>query len=71
MEFVFKNAPQSVLSTNIHFKHPRCNGSTLLRFPRLCGLLLSVLNSCGTHFFNIVNAFANVMLLLCTEGYFN
>ena len=72
MEFVFKNALQSVLSTKIHFKHPPpCNGSTLLRLPLLFGLLLSVVNSCSTHYFNIANAFANVLLLPSTEGYFN
>ena len=71
MEFVFKNALQSVLSTKIHFKHPPCNGSTLLCLPLLFGSLLSVVNSCSTHYFNIVSAFANVVLFLSTEGYFN
>ena len=69
MEFVFKNALQSVLSTKIHFKHPRCNGATLLCFPLLFGSLLSVVNSCSTHYFNIVNSFANAVLLPSTEGY--
>ena len=71
MEFVFKNALQSVLSTKIHFKHPPCNGSTLLCLALLFGLLLSVVNNCSTHYFNIVNAFANVVLLPSTERYFN
>ena len=66
-----RNSLQSVLSTKIHFKHPPCNGSTPLRLPLLFGLLLSVVNSCSTHYFNIVNAFANVVLLPSTEGYFN
>ena len=71
MEFVFKNTLQSVLSTKIHFKHPPCNGSILLRLPLLFGLLLSVVNSCRTHYFNVVNACTNVVLLPSTEGYFN
>ena len=71
MEFVFKNALQSVRSGNIHFKYSACNGSTLMCLPLLFGLLLSVVNSCNTHDFNIVNAFANVVLLPSTEGYFN
>ena len=68
MVFVFKNALHSVLSTKIHFKHPTCNGSTLLRLPRLFGLLLSVVNSCNTHYFNIVSDFANVWLWPCNDG---
>ena len=71
MEFVFQNALRSVLSTKIHFKHPPCNDSTLLCLPLLFGSLLSVVNSCSAHYFNIVNAFANVVLLPSTEGYFN
>ena len=42
---------------------PPCNGSTLLCLPLLFGSLLRVVNSCSTHYFNIVNAFANVVLL--------
>ena len=71
MESVFKTGLQSVLSTKIHFKHPPCNGSTLLYLPMLFGLLLSVVNSYITHYFNIVNAFANVVLLPSTQGYFS
>ena len=67
MEFVFKN----VLSTEIHFKHLPCNGSTMLRLPLLFGLLLIVANGCNTHYFNVAKAFANVVLLPSTEGYFN
>ena len=70
MEFVFKNALHSVLSIKAHFKHPPCNGSTLLCLPLLFGLFLSVVNSFSTHHFNIANAFANVVLLPSTEGYF-
>ena len=44
---------------------------SLLRLPLLFGLLLSVGNSCSTYYFNVVNAFANVVLLPSTEGYFN
>ena len=69
MEFVFKNALQSVVSTKIHFKHPPCNGSTVLCLPVLFGLLLSVVNGRSTHYFNIANAFANVVLLPSTEGF--
>ena len=64
MEFVFKHVLQSVLSTKIQCKHPPCNGSTLF------GLLLTVVNSCSTDYFNVVNAFANVVLLPSTKGYF-
>ena len=71
MEFVFKSALQSVISTQIHFKQPPCNGSALLCLPLLFGSLLSVVHSCSTHYFNIANAFANVGLLPSTEGYFN
>ena len=71
MEFVFKNALQIVLSTKIHFKHPPCNGSTPFRWPVFFGLLLSLVNSCSTKYFNVVNAFANFVLLPPIEGYFN
>ena len=37
----------------------------------LFGLLVSVVNSCSTHYFNILNAFANVVLLPSTDGHFN
>ena len=57
------------LSTKIHFKHPPCNGSTLLCLPLLFGLLLSVVNSRSLHYFSVVNAFTNVVLLPSTEGY--
>ena len=71
MEFVFKNPVQGVVSPKIHFKHPPCNGSTVLCLPLLFGSLFSVVTSCSTHYFNIVNAFANVVLLPFNEGYFN
>ena len=45
--------------------------SVALCLPLLFGLLLSVVNSCSTHYFNIVNAFANVVLFPSNEGYFN
>ena len=62
-EFAFKNTLQSVLSTKIHFKHPPCNDSTLLCLPLLFGLLLSVINSRSTHYFNVVNRFPfNVLI---------
>ena len=70
MEFVLKNALQSVLLSKINFKHPPCNGSTLL-LPLLFGLLLSVVNSCSAHYFNVLNASAKVVLWPSTKGYFN
>ena len=66
--FVFKSALRSVLSTKIHFKHPPCNGFTLLCLPLVFGLLLSVVSSRHTHYFNVVNAFTYVVLLPSTEG---
>ena len=57
--------------TKIHFNHPPCNGSTLLHLPPLFGLMLSVVNNCSTHYFNVVNAFANVVLPSTIEGCFN
>ena len=71
MEFVFKKALQSVLSSKIHFKHPPCNGSTLVRLPLLFGWLLSLVNSYSAHYFNVVNAFPNVVLMPSTGEYFN
>ena len=71
MEFLFQNVLQSSLSTKLHFKHPPCNGSTMLRLPLLFGLLLSLVTSSKTHYFNIVNTFANVVLLPSTEGFFD
>ena len=70
MEFVFKNAVQSVQLKSIS-NPPPCNGSTLLGLPLLFGLLLSVVNSSSTHYFNVLNTFANVVSLPSTEGYFN
>ena len=67
----YKHTRESVLSTKIHLQHPPCNGSTLLCLPLLFGSLLSVVNSCSAHYFNIVKTFANVVLLPSTEGYFN
>ena len=56
MEFVFNTALQNVPSTKVDFKHPPCNGSTLLHLPLLFGLSLSVGNSCNTHYFNAMQS---------------